>query len=383
MKKILLGTTGLFGAVALFASAATAETPTVTIGGFIDFQAGYVSDDNDALQRSTGFRNDTEVSIRVDGKSDAGLGYGAVIDLEADVSSFGTVAAGGVSSDADNQGLNASRTYIFLDGGWGRFELGSNSGAAETMGLNASNIAHATGGIAGAWTYFAARPVVAGAFIAVPGSFTSIGSFALNGDESFGNNNKITYYTPRIEGFQAGVSYAPDLSDRGQTVGRLDGNDAGDIIDVGLTYEGQWDEAALGFAATYQIGNDETAAPAEDIDAWTVGGTAGWAGFSLAASYADFGESLGTAGLDSSYWTAGAAYDFGPFGASVTYLDSTVETGTGDNEFTNLVVGADYSLAPGLTPYAEVSFYEFDGSAVGATNDNEGTAVILGTQLAF
>ena len=38
MKKILLGTTGLV-AVALLATAASAETPKVTLGGFSDFQA--------------------------------------------------------------------------------------------------------------------------------------------------------------------------------------------------------------------------------------------------------------------------------------------------------------------------------------------------------
>jgi|GEM_PF-6317252 len=123
MKNILLGTTGLVGAV-LLAASASAETPKVTVGGFIDFQAGFANDDLDAAQRAQGFRNDSEVGVRVDGKSDSGLGYGAVIDLEADV-----------TADSDNQGLNASRTYVYLDGGWGRFELGSNQGASSALSV--------------------------------------------------------------------------------------------------------------------------------------------------------------------------------------------------------------------------------------------------------
>ncbi len=369
MKKILLGTTGLFGAVALFAGAAVAETPKVTVGGFIDFQAGIVDDDLDAAQRDYGFRNDTEVSIQVDGKSDAGLGYGAVIDLEADV-----------TADSDGEGLNASRTYIFLDGTWGRFELGSNQGAAETMKVDASNIARATGGIDGAWTYFA-NPT-GSAYITTPSLPLGHGSTLALGGETTDNSNKITYYSPRFSGFQFGVSYAPDSADRGQTLTRGDTTlgESGDNFDLALGYEGQWDDVGFGTSVTGQFGDSESSA-VEDLGAWNIGAWLGYAGFSVAASYGDWDDSLFVSSVDGDYWTLGGAYDFGPFGASVTYLDSTIDGAGIENDFSNLVVGADYKAAPGLTPYAEVSFYEFDAAAGGLEND--GTAVILGTQLAF
>ena len=114
MKKILLGTTGLV-AVALLATAASAETPKVTLGGFSDFQSGWTHEDADAGVRSNGMRNDNEITVKVDGKTDGGLGYGAEIDLEADT-----------TADADNQGANASRTFTYLEGNWGRVELGGN-----------------------------------------------------------------------------------------------------------------------------------------------------------------------------------------------------------------------------------------------------------------
>ncbi len=370
MKNMFLGTTGLVGA-ALLAMSAHAETPKVTVGGFIDFQAGFASDDRDANQRSQGFRNDSEVSIRVDGKSDAGLGYGAVIDLESDV-----------SADAHNQGLNASRTYVYLDGGWGRFELGSNQGASATMAIDADNIAVATGGINGAWTYFA--NTTGANFISTPELPGEHGSTLALGDESTDNNNKITYYSPRFSGFQVGVSYAPDLVDRGQTVTRTDvGTSAGDVIDLAANWEGKFDAIDLGLAATGTFADGDTGV--EDISAYNIGGKVGYMGFSVAASYGDWNDSLratGTNNNDSDYYTLGAAYEGGPFGVSATYLDSTVENATGaDNDFENLVLGADYKLAPGLTPYAEVSFYDFD--AAGRLNDNDGTVLLLGTQLAF
>lgn len=375
MKKILLGTTGLVGA-ALLAASASAETPKVTVGGFIDFQAGFGSDDLDAAQRSQGFRNDSEISVRVDGKSDSGLGYGAVMDLEADV-----------TADADGEGLNASRTYIYLDGGWGRFELGSNQGAAATMAIDADNIAVATGGINGAWNYFSNFPTGGAGFITTPELVAEHGSaFTAPGSESVDNNNKITYYSPRFSGFQVGVSYAPDLTDRGQTVTRTDvGTGAGDIVDVAVNWEGNWDAVSLGLAATGAFGDGDSGT--EDIRTWNVGGMLGYMGFSVAASYGDWNDSLrannGT-NDDADYWTAGVAYEGGPFGVSATYIDSNFEpgvAGVADNEFDNLVLGADYKLAPGLTPYAEISFYDYD--AAGTANDNDGTVFLLGTQLAF
>lgn len=380
MKKFLLGTTGLVGAAVLFSSAASAgETPKVTVGGFIDFQAGIMSDDLDAAQRGYGFRNDTEVTISVDGKTDAGLGYGAVIDLEADV-----------TADADSQGLNASRTYIYLDGTWGRFELGSNNTAIEALKVDASNIARGSGGIHGGWWYFANHPSAsAPAGVALPYITSAAlpqdhGSLFAAGDESTDNANKITYYSPRYSGFQLGVSYAPDGTDRGQTLTRSDaGAGVGDVFDIGLNYENQWDEITLAAAITGEWADSDTSA-FEDVGAWNIGAALGYMGFQIAASYGDWDDSLMPTGSngDSDYWTLGAAYDFDRFGASVTYLNSDVELAGGDNEFDNIVIGADYELAPGLTPYVEASFYDFEAPGVGV-GDNDGSVFILGTLLSF
>ena len=383
MKKILLGTSGLFGAVALFAGAAAAQTPTVTVGGFLDFQAGFIDDDV-ANSRSSAFRNDSEVSIRVDGKSDSGLGYGAVLDIEADV-----------TNDSDDEGTNAARTYLFLDSGIGRLELGSNTGAAEAMRIDASSIARATGGIDGSWTYFANQPQDSGAgalvtlnsggtldgvpFISVPSLPAGHGLTQGLGNESADNANKISYYSPRLSGFQLGLSYTPELQDRGQFI-QTDRTQsaASDVIDAAVSYEGSWDNVSLGLSGAYQTGSG--AIGSEDIDAYNIGASLGFAGFSVAGSYGDWGDSLNTSGVDADYWTVGAGFDIGAVGASVTYLESSL----GTNDFENLVLGADYSLAAGLTPYVEASFFEFEGTdSLAAAANNDGTAIIVGTQLAF
>lgn len=362
MKKILIATTALIGA-GMFASAANAGNLKVEVGGFADFQAGIMSDDLDGSQRAQGFRNDTEVNFSVGGVADNGLQYGANIDLEADV-----------TGDADNEGLNASRTYLHIGGDWGRFEMGSNTGAAGTLKVDASNLARATGGIDGDWTYFANTP--GSSFIATPDLVVGYGSGSL-GDESTDNDNKITYYSPRFSGFQIGASYIPDLTDRGQTVTRSDnGTSAGDIFQAGVNYEGKWDQVGIAAAVTGEMGDADTSV-VEDLAAWNAGLMVTFSGFSLAGSYGDWGDSLAANNTDADYWTIGGAYDFGPFGASVTYLSSE----RGNNDFDNLSIGADYKMAEGLTPYAEINFYSMDPA--GVVSDNDGTVFIIGSQLAF
>lgn len=373
MKKILLGTTGLVGAAFMFASVAAAETPKVTVGGFADFQAGFVDDDRDTNERGHGFRNDTEVIINVDGKSDAGLEYGAEIALEADV-----------DGDSDGEGLNASRTFIYTGGTWGRIEWGSNVGAEQALKVDASNFAAATGGIDGDWYRFALSnngTLPAGGIIRprLPIAHGGLSTGGYTAEDTI-NATKITYYTPRWSGFQAGLSYTPDAGVRGQgglaLLNDANGNYEG-IWSGGLHWEGNFEQFGLALAATGEYGDAETGGVLgsnEDLEAYQIGGNVTFSGFVLGGSYGDFQD---TANLDGDYWTAGLGYDFGAFGSSVTYIDSETDL----VEFENLVFGVDYKLAPGFTPYAEVSL--FDSDATGTANDNDGTVVLVGTQLAF
>lgn len=378
MKNILLGTSALIGA-AVFATGALAEDPKVMIGGVIDVQGAHVSEDLDTNNRSVALRNDTEINVSVAGKSENGLGYGAVIDLEADV-----------TADADTQGVNAARTYVYLDGNFGRTEFGSVEGAGTTMQVTAANIARATGGINGDWTYFPNAAVTGGAATgnavistaALPVAHGTTGNFV--GDEISINASKINYYTPRFNGFQLGASWTPATDNRGQVTARVD-NNAGfeNVIDLGLTYEGELSGVSVAAAFTGERGSAEVAG-IEDLRAWNLGATLGYHGLSLAASYADWGDSGMATGtnVDQDFYTLGAAYDFGPFGASITYLDSQIESGTVENDFDNLVIGADYKLAPGLTPYVEAAFFDADIAGT-TTGDNEGTVVLVGTNLSF
>lgn len=364
MKKFLLGTTALIGAATLFASAAHAEGPAVTLGGFIDFQAGYVDQDLDASGtvggRDLKFQNDTEIHVKVDGKADNGLGYGAVVELEADA-----------TADADGEGLNADKTYLFLESNFGRAELGTTAAPTHTMKVDASTFAHGTGGVDGDFYDFVAGTA---GFLVAP-------DLTLNTTGASEDATKIVYYTPRAGGFQFGVSYTPDSGNSGTASGFTTDTNAGqaeNVFDLGLNYTGQYDQVGIAASATGSFGSAESAAQ-EDLAAYAFGLNLNYLGFTLGGSYGDLQDSLTAkaANADADFWNVGLGYETGPFGASVSYFDSSV----GTNDFTNVIVGADYKLAPGLVPYVEVNFFDLD--AAGTAFDNEGTAVLAGTQLTF
>lgn len=372
MKKILLATSALVAAALVSGAANAAETPKITLGGFSTFQAGHESG-NDLKpaggNRNGAFRTDNVVTVRVAGKSDKGLGYGAGIDLEADT-----------SDNADNAGVNAERTFVYVEGAWGKLQGGSDLGVAKTMKVDASSIARATGGIDGDFTYFTSAGTAN--LLATPDLTLDYGA-GVTGDESTQTANKISYYTPRFAGFQAGVSYLPDTASKGQTVSRTTG-DAKNVVLGALNYEGKFSNVSVNVGATGEYGV-AVAATDNNLRTYQAGAKVGYMGFSLAGSYANLGDSLrakGT-GSDSSnyFYTLGAAYETGPFGASVTYLKSNYDNGATNNKFSNISVGVDYKVAAGLTPYAEVNF--IDQNPTASVNDNKSTVVLVGTQLAF
>lgn len=398
MKKVLLGTSALVGAIALFAGAANAEAPKVTLGGSIDFQAGVVGEDSayDSDRRGYSFQNDTNIRVSVDGKSDAGLGYGAVIELLADV-----------TNQNDTQATNADTTFIYLQGGWGRFELGANVGSSQSMKVDAGTFARATGGISGDWYDFASIP--SGATGQVTGYIIRPDLLVEHGQYDNGTRNrtsmivnKINYYSPRFSGFQVGVSYTPSTSEAGQIqwgAGTPDlqhtagARDAQDIFSGGLNYKGQFQDIGINLSATGETGEaaDVVGAPEKNLTSYAFGGSLAWRGFTFGGSWGTWEDSLelksASTNRDKDFWDLGLAYDFGPFGASVSYFESNVEDGVGsEHDFHNLVVGVDYTLAPGLVPYAEVSFFDFDQAGTATTSptaDNSGTVFLIGTQLTF
>lgn len=358
MKRILLGTSALAG-VALFASTASAQV-TVRLGGFVNFEAGFLSDDifdsldeivsgDDETNDGFDFRNDTEVHIRADGKADNGLLYGTKIEI-----------------DSSGTSLNYDEANLYVAGGWGRLELGDEDGASDTL------------------TVFA--PVVG--IGQVDGDFADFGApDVLIKPVDSSDSTKATYYTPRFAGFQAGISYAPQIDDGGDSVvlTGLDDASAGggpyeDVVEIGASYTTDISgfSVALGGGWTFGSAKDATVGgvPVEgdDLNSWGGGAQVGFGGFTVGGGYIQ----ADLTGDDADGYNVGASYENGPWGVAVQYSD--YDTGGLASADTSLISGgATYTLAPGLSVSADLGWYDVE--QVG--DDNDGWIGILSTRAAF
>jgi len=365
MNKFLLTTT----AVVALGSAANAGDLDINLGGFVDFQAGIVDEDTEARNgdQTVAFQNDSEIHVSVDGKADSGLEYGAVVELNADV-----------TADGDGDGINADKTYLYMQGGWGRVELGNNTDAGDALDINSSNFAAGTGGTDGDWYDF----------VNLQGTIRRADLPLASGRDESEDATKITYYTPRFGGdnggFQAGLSYIPDVTDAGTAAGFNLGAGAGnptvteDAFSFGVNYTGQMDNIGLGIAATYQGGSDATGVAGwEDLAAWNIGANISFSGVTIGGSFGNYELANIT---DGEYIDAGIGYETGPFGLSATYFKGEQKNAGGDEELENLAFSADYKLAPGLTPYIEYAIVE---ETIGTASTVDTGVLLIGAQLNF
>ncbi len=356
----------------------------LTLSGFLDFQASHLNQDVDRDQRDMKFANDSEVHVSYMAKADAGYWYGAVIELESDV-----------TEDFRDEGLNADKTYIFLQSDqYGRVEMGANTDAAALLGVGASTFARATGGIHGDWFTVVSFPALSAGGHGGHGS--GLGAHAGHNDfihsdhlplhEAHGateDANKITYITPRIHGFQAGASFIPDTGDVGSAAGFTGDaghREFGNVLSGGINYSNTVGELSYVASLTGQTG-DEEVDNHNDLKAYAAGLNVFYRGFTVGGNYGDWNKSVTHPSpmvTDSTFWSVGAAYEQGPVGVSLTYLDSERQR----NDLQVVSVGVDYNVATGLTPYAEVTFAELDAENA-AIDDNDATAILVGTLFSF
>ena len=91
--------------------------------------------------------------------------------------------------------------YVYIGGTWGRLEFGDTDDV-----------------VAGGLLIYAPSVGIG----QIDGDYGSFSRLSLDDYYPFypdiGTSTKINYYTPRIAGFQAGISYSPHLSDNGQSV---------------------------------------------------------------------------------------------------------------------------------------------------------------------
>ncbi|HSK39188.1 MAG TPA: porin [Arenibaculum sp.] len=352
MKKVLFGTTALLGGLLLTQGAMAAET-TVKLGGDIRFDAGFIDDDLENASDVV-FLQEFRLPITMDAVADNGLKYGAMVRIR--------------NTGQDGDDIVADRRFIYVGGDWGRVELGDEWGPTTKLEVLAPNI-----GI--------------GQLDGTLPDFTDVGNFAYSHALEYGRSTKVAYYTPRFAGFQAGVSYMPQLGQRGDVASNR--SDAAgqysDVVETALQYEGDFGDFGLRAGAGYSFGDLKPAQVgilADDLQSYYAGAQVIWGGFTVGGGYFDNNEtSRAIGGGDQDGWNIGATYTTGPFAVAANYG----RTQTNDTDDDVFVVGANYTVAPGLSVAADVYFFDIENAdaASHAGGNNEGTVAVLRTRLTF
>lgn len=345
-------------ALLLGAGAAQAQNLQVQLYGQVNRALMFVDDEVQSKWfHVDGQPSSTRFGIQGTSQISPGLRAGARIESEmksnpSNVVTFANASTGAVGG----QVLFAERWLdAFVEGGWGRINIGQGSGAADdasTIDLSGTSVANGlalsdwAGGIA--FTGAAGLPTV--------------GAVIDNLDfES--RYDRAMYTTPVFGGFRAQVGFGQRTS-------------AGEAVEASVWFSGKLAgdfQAALGWS---NVSADGSATG----DRETIGGSVSWlhtSGFNVTGSYTT--RDLNAQNRDISHWSVKLGWKFGPHAISGIYALGEDQAAAGDE-------ATGYGLAYVWNPirwaeiYASYILFQLDRPGVSA---NDVTSFQVGTRLRF
>ena len=377
MKKVLLASTALAGA-SLLATSANAGTPIVgdnqevTISGNVRFSIHAAGQDvrnpgggnNKGETRGYKFQTDeSEVKFAARAAADNGLEFGLEIEI--------------LTEPGDAGGSDEAWIFLQFEGA-GRVELGDQDGAADRILVDASDVAAGRGGFDGP-----------------PGTLFNFGSVARTGpgNNITGDATKVTYFTPRFGGFQAGASFTPDVNQTGGAAEPDNNNTYSNVVSLGANFQQTFNNVGVIISAVGEFGENEDTSAAtgfEDAELWAVGANVTFGGFAIGAGYHDRRDTgitkvASAAGADAGSWfDVGASYTTGPWKIWAGYFRSeNDQAGASKAEMDFGTVGVTYNVAPGLSVKTDLNYIDVKNGFTGTQTNNEGYTFVLSLEGAF
>jgi len=373
MKKLLYGTTALAAVGMMAGTASAADKIKLGVGGY--FQAFIVGASEEgsageAAANRRGHKVAREAEVIFNGKTtlDNGIQFGVQVQLEAEVC-----------------GDQIDETFMWASGGFGRINIGSENSAAYLMhykspapsgwshGLNSPNFSHAQSGGNAVGKFPHSNPV----------SLTS-------------DSEKITYFTPRMSGFQLGVSYTPENCEETNTQGariacggsyggmQSDNTGHDEVVEIGANYVGKISGAKVAVSGSWGETNNGVAG-GEDRDEWSLGASVTASGFTVGAGYRNLDQGTGANNDENTDFNIGVRYATGPWGVGVQYANAQREVsgGTGEDELDAFEFGGSYNLGPGVQLQAGIQHWDYEDAGNAVVQENQATIFFVGTYLSF
>ncbi|MFP6771285.1 MAG: porin [Alphaproteobacteria bacterium] len=223
--------------------------------------------------------------------------------------------------------------------------------------------------------------------VAPPAAFTSLS----------GVSEKITYFTPRMSGFQLGMFYTPEncgentassnctTAYSGEQGNRTAGQHSA-FIEVGANYVRNIGALDLGLYAGYGKSNLEAATVGTaDQEHWGLGVELGYQSFTFGADYREDNQGTSAANTGRTDYSMGVTYAMGNWILAAGYAHGEVGAGAGLglDETDGYQVGLNYDLAPGITLTGGLSYWDVEANLDAAASENTATQFVIGTLLSF
>ena len=399
--------------------------------GLFNFQGGYASNKNIVNQDMVVLDDKVDVSAkggrkRVKFYSESY--FAASLRKQADELAYGAkIVLVPTAKIKTSPSLNGS--HIFLESEFGKVEIGSPYDAASKLRVTGCDVAAGSGD----WSSYGSINDKALNYNGLAPEFADAEDYyqdvifrsKLNQiNDKAEPARKVSYYTPKMQGFQAGVSYTPDTGNTGggalaASLSGLDevaikGTDntyvfnknAKDAVGGGLSYEHTiTDGVDIKVAVTGEYGKSAgkllvienkgqstekllNSYKLSNLATYNAGLTLNYGNFSYGASYGTLGKSLTSSeynktGRNTKYLNGAVAYGQGPIRTSISYFKSDQFK----NTLNSVTLGSEYKLAPGLLPYGEISYFEAKGKPSfypeAQKRKTRGTVAVLGAKLKF
>ena len=372
MKKLLIGTAAVALGLSL-AAPAKAEGVKLDVAGHFKGYAVWNDQDEGGLTAGQDVREldilrETEIHFTGETTLDNGLTVGAHVETDLENGNAGT--------------FQTDEAYAYFSGAWGRVNFGEEDGAAYLLQVAAPSADSNVDGI---------RSYVDGVNHTAQGILGATTVELDYDQEVSAKDSKVTYITPVFSGFQAGISYTPEIdgtvqdtdgpSIDGDSVG---GDDWGDVIDVAARYEGMFEEVGFAFGFGYTTADHEEngTATLDDREAWNAGLDLDFGPIGAGVVYKedDFGDDSAAGHDDEEIWVLGVDYTTGPYKLGASYFNADNFGGEADEEAERYAAGVTYTYGPGMTFRGSLNFTEVDD---GAGADADATTLLLGTQINF
>jgi predicted porin len=359
-KSVLLGTTALVAA-GLAGEAMAADPVALSVGGYYRTSFVQILDDADNdTQGGDGFQDafikqDVEVHFSGSTTLDNGLDVAVRVELEG-----------------QTNGDQIDETWASLSGSWGMLRVGVEDGVAYNFGY--------VGPYVGNFSHYS--PYFNMTSVGNTPGFIGTGYNTNFSVHNFydGDSPRLYYTTPDFNGFQLGVSYAPDTTeDTNSPV--VDASDGGvsNLWSFAGGYSGSFNDVSIGISVGYDMYHfDNTAI---DPESWSVGANFGFGNWTLGGSYQDAdGDSGGTAEL--TLWEVGIRYASGAWGVALGYSNGewgTAGSGLSEDELATLTLGVNYSMGPGIDVNGAISYSDLDNNTeFGAGSNADDIAIGIG-----